>query len=166
CPRAFERYSEACAVLADNTAGYAKRTARTGRGVGDRHDPGWAVGLQGRHPRSRQLDAHDLRTAACALKWCFTYGISVVFLERGKVNRSGAVEDQPQRIGAVKDRCWRGRGKRKFNAKCVAGLIYTGNDGRFWVSGWPRGFDRLYDFWRAWRRNSRVGGPPLRRLRR
>ena len=99
-------------------------------GVGQSDDPARAVGVEADEARQFQPQAHDRLAVGAALEHGGADDAAAVVLERGEIDLGGAVEHQPQRVGALEHGGRRLRHEGKFGAQGIAGAVQLDDDRR------------------------------------
>ena len=118
-PGVLEGYRDARAVGADEIAGELERAGRIDDGVADIDGPDPAVGGDAGQARTVELQPHHVGIAGVG-KFEAANGAARLAVERAQIDRGFGVEDEPERVGALKhrhaDRRLEGEGQLEIGA--------------------------------------------------
>ncbi len=101
--RVLELNGDARSIGPDQIAGEVERVGRIDDGVADIDRPHAAVGGDARQPRAVELEPHHVGGAGMG-EFDSADGAARLAVERAQIDLGLGVEDQPQRVGALKHR--------------------------------------------------------------
>ena len=101
--RVLELNGDARSIGPDQIAGEVERVGRIDDGVADIDRPHAAVGGDARQPRAVELEPHHVGGAGMG-EFDSADGVARLAVERAQIDLGLGVEDQPQRVGALKHR--------------------------------------------------------------